>query len=128
MQQPRILTQQLAGSLWVVALEGDHDVSTADQLETSVMDIFATGTCVIVDLSDATFIDSSILSALARCQQRADHDEEFIVVAPPGTTAARLFELAGASDLLATFPTRDAAIEWRSVSPEQASAPAGVDR
>jgi anti-sigma B factor antagonist len=116
MQPPRIVKQRLDGSRWVVGLEGEHDVSTAPELETAVRDSFETGTRVVVDLSGAEFIDSSILSVLARCHQLAAHDEELVVVVAPESHASRLFELTAAADFLPTFPSRAAALNaYRSV-------------
>jgi anti-anti-sigma regulatory factor len=55
---PHISTKHLGGSLWLVQLEGEHDLSTASGLRQTIDRVFATGTCLVVDLSSAAFIDS----------------------------------------------------------------------
>jgi anti-sigma B factor antagonist len=99
---------QLGGSRWVVELVGEHDLTTVGGLRERLDAIFATGTCVVVDLSAATFIDSSILSELVRAQRRVERDpgEQLAVVAPGGGFVARLFDQVGFEALLSVFQTR----------------------
>ena len=56
--------------------------------------------------------DSSILGALIRASETADGlgKEGVAVVAPPSSAAARLFDLVGAEDMLAVFPSREPAL------------------
>ncbi|HEX3330883.1 MAG TPA: STAS domain-containing protein [Gaiellales bacterium] len=114
MHVPRIVTEQPGEKLWVVALEGEHDLSTAQGLRRECDRIFELGTCLVVDLTSATFIDSSILRELVESQRRADSEEGegFAVVAPAGSAAAKVFEMVGAREILAIFPTRAEAVEW----------------
>lgn len=114
MPESRINTEQTDGKLWVVMLEGEHDLSTAPDLRRECDRIFAMGTCLVVDLSAATFIDSSILGDLVVSHRRADSEERegFAVVAPPGSPADRLIRLAGAGEMLAVFKSRADAVEW----------------
>ena len=88
---------------------GEHDVSTAGHLHETLEAIFAQGTSVVIDLSAATFIDSSILSEIVRAQRRVNHDpgEQLAVVAPAGGFAARLLALVGGLDtLMRVFESR----------------------
>jgi anti-anti-sigma factor len=48
----------------VVALVGEHDVYTSHRLENELLVLLEEGRRTIVDLRDATFVDSSTLSAL----------------------------------------------------------------
>ena len=114
-ETPHIVTNHLGGDLWVVRLEGDHDLGSAPNLRRTIDELFATGTCVAIDLTTATFIESSILGELIRARQRADRspDEKLAVVAPPGSNAAQLFDLAGVDDSwFPRFDSTHAAIEW----------------
>jgi anti-anti-sigma factor len=87
----QILVDQLGGSMWLVVLAGEHDLSTAPRLSQALADIERHGTDVLLDLSEATFIDSSILQTLF---QHAGHpDERVAIVSPPGTMPRRLLEL-----------------------------------
>jgi anti-sigma B factor antagonist len=110
--QPRITTQRLDESLVVVELEGEHDLSTVPELEGTLDRVLENGTSVILDLTGATFIDSSVLSQLFRARQRADADprEAFVVVAEAGSPPARLLDLTNAERVLDVYPTRQAAL------------------
>ena len=67
---------------------------------------------MVVDLSAATFIDSSILSELVRAQRRVERDpgEQLAVVAPAAGCVARLFDQVGFDALLSVFQTRTDAL------------------
>ena len=110
---PHITTKHLGGDLWVVSLEGEHDLASASDLRETVSNMFATGTCLVIDLSAATFIDSTILCELIRANHRTDDNEKLAVVASPQSCAARLFDLAGVDDRwFPRFDATGAAIEW----------------
>jgi anti-anti-sigma factor len=50
---------------WIVALRGEHDLSTEPSLGDALKQAFGGGSKVIVDLSLVEFIESSVLRALA---------------------------------------------------------------
>lgn len=60
----RIETVRSPSDTVVVRLVGDHDLSTAPELRTVLRKAVADGPEVVVDLSETTFLDSSILHAL----------------------------------------------------------------
>jgi len=110
-----IVTKNLGGALWLVRVGGEHDLSTVPELRRTVDEIFETGTCLVVDLSSATFIDSSILGELIRAKLQADKspDETIAVVAPPGSSAGRILDLVGADDKwFPRFDSAQTAIGW----------------
>ena len=76
----------------VLRLGGEHDLATADAIRAALLT--TTGAAVIVDLTECTFADSSIISALL--QTRADH-AGFAVVLPsdPASAVVRAFTIAG---------------------------------
>jgi anti-anti-sigma regulatory factor len=84
-----------------------------DALHAELAGIFASGTTLVVDLSDATFIDSSILGELFRSKQAADakEGEELALVAPAGGVAARLFALVDMRSVCQVFESRAKALE-----------------
>lgn len=98
----------LGRSKWVVELVGEHDLTTVGDLRERLDEIFATGTRVVIDFSEATFIDSAILSEVVRAQRRVDCDpgEQLAVVAPDGGFVARLFGQVGFEVVLSVFETR----------------------
>lgn len=110
--QPRINTQRLDESLLVVELEGEHDLSTAPQLQAAIDRVLVNGTAVILDLTGASFIDSSVLRELFRARRRVDGNPRgaFVLVAAAGSAPARLLDLTNAEHMLSIYPTRQAAL------------------
>src|SRR3954452_9543011 len=104
----------LLGDRLLASLDGEHDLTTVHDLRDKLRAIFRTGTTVVIDLTAATFIDSSTLGGLIKADRYAqEHDCEQvgIVVAedpPPG----RLFGLVGAHRVLTTFPSADEAFAY----------------
>jgi anti-anti-sigma factor len=63
MLEPTVTSTQLDG-VAIVALHGEHDVSTVDKLHSVLEAHMATDSRMVIDLTDATFIDSSVLNAI----------------------------------------------------------------
>ena len=93
---------------WLLRLRGEHDVTTVDTLDAQLEAVFRHGTNVVVDLSDAVFIDSSTVGAIFRGVRRARHDEKgtLVVSSPPGSFGRRVFDQAGLSDAVPLFDNR----------------------
>ena len=112
MLTPEIHVTRIGGTPAVVSLSGEHDVSTSRELDAALCNAIDTGSGVIVDLTAASYIDSSILGVLIRAHDVADAlgKEGLAVVAPPSSAAARLFDLVGADETLAIFASGDQAL------------------
>jgi anti-anti-sigma regulatory factor len=95
----------------LVALEGEHDLSTRPDLDDVLTETLAGGDPVIVDLRRATFADASILSAIITAKNAAGR-RGLAVVLPSEGEVRMLFELGDARAVLLTFPTPDLAVEW----------------
>lgn len=108
------------GEIHVLVLRGEHDLSTAPDVRAHMEAAVAGGSDVIVDLSETGFIDSSILGVLVagyRSVTTATPARRFAVVAVPGSSVTRLFDLVSVSEVLPTYPTRaDAAGALSSIS------------
>ena len=90
----------------VVRLRGDHDMSRASHVDRLLAEHLATCDRLYVDLSRVTFMDSSVLSALARAARHArPRGVAFHVVAPTGSAVHRLLSISG---LLGHLGWRDA--------------------
>jgi anti-anti-sigma factor len=101
------------GDRWVVALRGEHDIATADRLAERFDEIFAQGTKIVVDLSDADFIDSSTIRVILRAYRHAEetHGDKVVLVVPPANlTLQRLLEVSGLGRILPVFPDRQQAL------------------
>jgi anti-anti-sigma factor len=106
-------TEQLGPALWVLHLTGEHDLSTAPGVSRALKQIEQSGTTVVVDLTNASFIDSSVVGALVKQQQRG---ENLLLVAPKHGAIRRSLDLLGITTRFKTFDTRAAALE--AVPPE----------
>lgn len=108
---PTVTHRRLATPpLWIVELTGEHDVSTATDVDMILTQAVASGDPIVVDLEHATFADSSILSVILTAEHRAG-PRKLAVVVPNDGEVNRLFGLVDVSAMLVTFPTLDEAIE-----------------
>jgi anti-anti-sigma factor len=83
----------------LVQLAGEHDLSTAPQLSETIRAIRGN---VLVDLSECSFIDSSVIGALlmADRDRAPDGHRVELAVAPENATIHRIVEVTGLADLL----------------------------
>jgi anti-anti-sigma factor len=97
----------------VIAPEGEIDIATVGDFRESLSEAARSGAGpVVVDLSGVRFIDSSGLGAIVEAHARLRRDRRPLsVVAPQGTAAAVLLDLAGLRSRLPIFETRQAALE-----------------
>ncbi|MGN6168815.1 MAG: STAS domain-containing protein [Solirubrobacteraceae bacterium] len=96
----------------VIASEGEIDAASVEEFRRALSEAARGGADrLVVDLSDVSFIDSSGLSALLDVHNRLRRDKrQLVVVAPRGTVAAVLLELAGLRGSLSIFETRAGAL------------------
>jgi anti-anti-sigma factor len=114
---PRVTTTQiLAPPTWLILLEGEQHMATSTQVGDVVADALRSRDPVIVDLTQVTFAESSLLAVLLAANERARR-RRLAVVVSPGGSVDRLFNLVEARSILAVFPTRDQAIEWLQTDP-----------
>lgn len=108
MQQSRVNVRRVSGAA-VIELVGEHDVSTVASV-TGALGKIGPEEARVVDLSAATFIDSTILTALVGAASRDGGAAKTVMVAPPGSAAARLFELTRAAAAMSIYESADAAV------------------
>jgi len=99
------IVTDLPGDRWLVTLEGEHDLTTAEDLREKLRAIFRTGTTVVIDLSPTMFLDSSTLAVLMRAEEVArENDCEHVgLVVPKDSAADRLFALVRAHRMFTIF-------------------------
>ena len=110
---PGIVTVDRVGpSSWIVALQGEHDLTNSYRLRAELAAIFAQATEVIVDLSAATFIDSSIVKELVAAQEQVDgvSTEQLAVVAPKDGFPRRVLDLLQTHGVLRICDDREDAL------------------
>ena len=94
--------------MWVVTLRDEHDLSTASQLRNSLARSFSGGWTVIVDLSQADFIDGTTLHVLIRARRQR---YPIALVAPSTSVAGQLVEQVRLADAIPTYQTRAEALD-----------------
>jgi anti-sigma B factor antagonist len=107
------MTTKRAGSAIVVAVRGELDILTAPKLTTRIDSIIRRQTAdVVIDLSDAEFIDSLGLHALLNIQRRLNRrSRSLAVICGEGPVLyaielARLTEALGVVSSLAEYELR----------------------
>jgi anti-sigma B factor antagonist len=109
-----ILLDDAAGDVVVVVVEGEHDIYTAPALRDRLDEALGKGGGVVVDLTGATFVDSSVLGALLDARRRAlDAAQGFVVCVgeqvEPGVR--RILDITGLVPVLPVISGRQEAIE-----------------
>ena len=109
-----IVLEDAAEDVVVVVVEGEHDIYTAPTLRERLDEAIARSTGVVVDLTGATFVDSSVLGALLDARRRAlDAGQGFVVsvgdAVEPGVQ--RILDITGLVPVLPVVNGREAAIQ-----------------
>jgi anti-sigma B factor antagonist len=92
----------------VVTLGGDHDVSSRDAVA-DAFSVAGTGRDLLVDLTECTFIDSTIIKLLLQTMRRLEEQDarfELVIDADPRGHVARVSELMGIADVIPTHSSR----------------------
>jgi anti-sigma B factor antagonist len=98
--------------LAVLTISGEHDLSTAPNLRRRLGALIDEGTATVVDLSPATFIDSSILGVILDGRRRAEEGQiGFAVARSNGSDAVdRVLEVTGLRAELPVHARREEAV------------------
>jgi len=108
-----IVVERAEPGVEVVVVTGEHDLSTAPELERRLEAALDSGQPVVIDLLGTTFIDSTVLRVLICAREQAgDRSLGFrcALGESTGHGVRRLLELTGMEDRLEAVPTRAGAI------------------
>jgi anti-sigma B factor antagonist len=97
--------------IFVVSLAGEHDLYTAPKLQEEFRSVIAAGArAIVVDLTETSFLDSTMLHVLlsARSELR---DGGRLLLVTNDATVKRVFEIAGIDRFFDFYPSRRAAEE-----------------
>jgi anti-anti-sigma factor len=97
----------------VVSLLGEHDVFTAGSFATELEGLLDSGWRIVVDLTEAGFIDSTVVAGVIQGQRRViteRRDHALAAVVTPNSAPHRTWKLLGLQDRVPTFATRREAI------------------
>ena len=121
MRTGEVALDQTQEGVTLVEITGEHDLSTSADLTSSLDRLIAAAQPIVVDLSAATFIDSSTLGAILDARRRAlDAGVGFELAQHGGAQAvARVLEITGVRDELPVRSSRPEAIAAAVGAPEE---------
>jgi anti-anti-sigma factor len=94
----------------IVVLHGEHDMATTTEISIALA-VAAGCPSILVDVSDCTFIDSTVIGVMLRAAVDARGRAGVLeVVVPRDSSARRGLEIAGVDHLLKFHETREAGI------------------
>jgi anti-sigma B factor antagonist len=97
----------------VVVLEGEQESYQSTRLEPQLDALLREGVPIVVDLSEATFVDSTTIAVLLAAQGRAQRGGSGFVLEMDESTAVyarRIFEITGLEALFSIRGTRREAV------------------
>ena len=109
---PISVTIEREHPIGILTLVGEHDAYSASRIANEVEVILGAGLPVVVDLTEATFVDSQTLSTLLSARHQADvANLGFTLVLPEDTFTQvhRILRMTGLASWFATYPSLDAA-------------------
>jgi anti-anti-sigma factor len=101
------------GGVAVITFSGEHDLNTAPELRERLTEAIEAERSIVVDLSGAAFIDSSIIGAVLDARRQAqERDQGFAVALSHGAQPVeRVLEVTGLTSTLPVHETQEAALE-----------------
>jgi len=97
--------------IFVVSLAGEHDLYTAPKVQEEFRSVIVAGARVIVvDLTETTFLDSTMLHVLLSARSEL-HDGGRLLLVTNDATVKRVFEIAGIDRFFDFYPSRRVAEE-----------------
>jgi anti-sigma B factor antagonist len=97
--------------IFVVSLAGEHDLYTAPKVQEALRGVIAAGArTTVVDLTETTFLDSTMLHLLVSARNELGDGGQLLLVTN-GETVKRVFEIAGIDRFFDFYPSRRTAEE-----------------
>jgi anti-sigma B factor antagonist len=104
-------TEQLSESAYVVSLAGEVDLYTAPEFKQQLLEVVAEGARqVVVDFTDATFIDSTTLGVLVSGLKRLRANDGELSLVCSDRNIAKIFEITGLDRVFSIYESRDEAL------------------
>jgi anti-sigma B factor antagonist len=102
--------EQIDDRTHVLKLGGEVDLHAAPEVRTRLDQMIEAGArAIVLDMTDATFIDSSALGAFVHARKRLGSAGR-LAVACENEQVLRIFEYAGLEQILPAHPGREAAL------------------
>jgi anti-sigma B factor antagonist len=97
--------------IFVVSLAGEHDLYTAPKVQEELRSVIAAGArAIVVDLTETTFLDSTMLHVLLSARNEF-RDGGRLLLVTNDATIKRVFEIAGVDRFFDFYSSRRAAEE-----------------
>lgn len=91
-----INAERASGDVWVIALSGEVDLYTAPEFKERMVELIEDGkTRIVVDLSAATFIDSTTLGVLVGGVKRLRPADGTLALVCTDQNIVKIFEITG---------------------------------
>jgi anti-anti-sigma factor len=110
--QPSVELEPLSDEVAIVCLRGEHDMSTAPQLS-AALDSACEHSHVFVDLSECTFVDSTVIACLLSAHRKQTGRMahlELVLPSHPASIVQRIAKLTRLDALLRLHETRGDAL------------------
>jgi anti-sigma B factor antagonist len=109
----RIATADLGDGVFTVSVAGEVDLATAPELKEALVDVIGRGARgVLVDLSNATFIDSTTLGVLMGAIKRLRPAGGELAIACHDSNIRKIFEITLLDRVFKIFETPGAGVEY----------------
>jgi len=110
-----------SAGLTVLELVGEHDLASADKLAAALAEALACEDGIIVDLSETTFADSTVINLLYRTQRAlSERGSELVVQVPAASPILRTLEITEVISNVTVVHDREQALATAS-APAQAA-------
>jgi anti-anti-sigma factor len=99
--------------IWVLLLEGEHDLATLPQLHQQMQQVCREGGIVVIDLTRTTFIDCRIVGWLLRWSERARRSDDLrlaVAIGHDGSFVRRVIDVLRATETIPCHETKAEAL------------------
>lgn len=114
MESNRIELDRNNNGVVVVVVTGEHDVYTAPSLRDQIQSVIEEKAPFVIDLTPATFVDSSILRVLLEARRQAEESGLGFAVAlgnGEGPGVRRILEVTGLMNVFPVLANREEALQ-----------------
>jgi anti-sigma B factor antagonist len=106
-----VKSEQVGQDGYVISLAGEVDLYTAPEFKQQLLDVIAQGAKnVVVDFSDATFIDSTTLGVLVSGVKRLRPVDGELSLVCSDRNITKIFEITGLDRIFAIYGSRQEAL------------------
>jgi anti-sigma B factor antagonist len=104
-----VRSEALSEGTFVVSLAGEHDLYTAPKVQEELRSVLAAGArTIVVDLTETTFVDSTMLHVLLSARNELRNRGRLLLVTNDATVK-RVFEITGVDRFFDFYRSRRAA-------------------